>query len=274
MLTGTPVNVIVSDAAEDAGVGGFGFFEFALVGVPLLAGTIAFVVLFGERLLPERTARSIPPDLSGLARTLARQYSLEHDRLITREAGVAEVVVSPRSELIGARTYPGQVTDSGDFVVLGVQRRGDDLEEEATLAAGDTLLLRGTWPALEQGLEADPDVLVVDQPERIRRQALPLGPGARRVLVVLAGMVVLLATGAVPAAVAGLLAAGAIVLLGALTIDQAYRGISWTTVILVGGMISLSTAMSTTGAAAELADGLVRWSATPAATPCCSASSC
>ena len=126
VLTGTPVNVIVSDAAEDAGVGGFGFFEFALVGVPLLAGTIAFVVLFGERLLPERTARSIPPDLSDLARTLARQYSLEHDRLITRERGVAEVVVSPRSELIGAQTYPGQVTDSGDFVVLrhGVQRRG------------------------------------------------------------------------------------------------------------------------------------------------------
>ena len=36
-LTGTPVNVIVSDAADDAGAGGFGFFEFALVGVPLAA---------------------------------------------------------------------------------------------------------------------------------------------------------------------------------------------------------------------------------------------
>ena len=59
-------------------------------------------------------------------------------------------------------------------------------------------------------------------------------------------MVVLLATGAVPPAVAGLLAAGAIVLRGVLTIDQAYRGISWTTVILVGGMIPLSTAMTQT----------------------------
>jgi hypothetical protein len=36
-LTGTPVNVLVSEAGLDAGVGGFGFFEFALVGVPLLA---------------------------------------------------------------------------------------------------------------------------------------------------------------------------------------------------------------------------------------------
>jgi di/tricarboxylate transporter len=79
------------------------------------------------------------------------------------------------------------------------------------------------------------EVLVVDAPERVRRQAVCLGPGAKRALVVVAAMVVLLATGAVPPAVAGLLAAGAIVLLGVLTLEEAYRGISWTTVILVAG---------------------------------------
>ena len=65
---------------------------------------------------------------------------------------------------------------------------------------------------------------MVDQPERVRRQAVPLGGGTKRVLVVLAGMVVLLATGAVPPAVAGLLAAGAIIVFGVLSIEQAYRG--------------------------------------------------
>ena len=98
---------------------------------------------------------------------------------------------------------------------------------------------------------------MVDEPASVRRQAVPLGPGARRVLVVLAGMVALLATGAVPPAVAGLLAAGAIVLSGVLSIEQAYRGIGWTTVILVAGMIPLSTAMTQSGAAQRLADGLV-----------------
>ncbi len=43
-----------------------------------------------------------------------------------------------------------------------------------------------------------------------------------------------------------------------LTVEQAYRSINWTTVILVGAMIPLSTAMSETGAAKLLADGLVR----------------
>jgi di/tricarboxylate transporter len=251
-LTGTPVNVIVSDAA-----GGFGFFEFALVGVPLVLGTITIVALFGERLLPSRTARTISPDYSGHARTLARQYALEHDELVTRRKGVAEVVIRPRSDLIGTTMFPGMVTDSGDLVVLAVQRAGETLGPgDIELAEGDVLLLRGTWAALDEQLE-DPDVLVVDPPALVRRQAVPLGEGAKRALAILAAMVVLLATGAVPAAVAGLLAASAVVVLGLLTTEQAYRSVSWTTVLLVGGMMSLSVAMVSSGAAETLAEQLV-----------------
>src|SRR5262249_14019493 len=163
--------------------------------------------------------------------------------------GLAEVVIPPRSPLVGDIVFPGMVTDSGDLVVVAVQRKEEELSGETALAVGDTLLLQGTWGALEQHLD-DPGVLVVDDPDLIRRQPVPLGPGAKRALVVLASMVVLLATGAVPPVVAGLLAAGALVVSGALSIETAYRGISWTTVILVAGMIPLSTAMTETGAAA------------------------
>ena len=258
-LTGTPVNVIVSQAASDAGVGRFGYFDFALVGVPLVAATIVIVVLFGERLLPDRAARATPPDFSLHARTLIEQYALDPQatELLTRHSGAAEVVIPPRSGLIGERVFPGMVTESGDLVVLAVQRKGEDQDEETVIAVGDTLLLQGTWDALDENL-TDPDILVVDSPDVVRRQAVLLGPGAKRVLAVLGAMVVLLATGAVPPAAAGLLAAGAIVLLGVLTVEQSYRAVSWTTVILVGGMISLSTAMTETGAAEQLADGLVR----------------
>jgi di/tricarboxylate transporter len=257
-LTGSPVNVIVSGYAADAGVGGFGFFEFALVGIPLLAGTIAIVVLCGERLLPTRKPRAMKRDFGDFARTLVDQYALDDDpdTLVSRQSGVAEVVVPPRSLLIGETVFPGMVTESGDLVVLAVQRKGEERSGETELAVGDTLLLQGSWGALEYHLD-DPDVLVVDDPALVRRQAVPLGPGAKQTLVILAGMVILLATGAVPPAVAGLLAAGAIVLTGVLTVDEAYRGIAWTTVILVGGMIPLSTAMVQTGAANTLAEGLV-----------------
>jgi di/tricarboxylate transporter len=120
---------------------------------------------------------------------------------------------------------------------------------------GDLLLLQGTG-GLDMHLE-DRDVRVIDRPELTRRHAVPLGPGARPALVALTAIVMLPATGAAPPAPAGLLAAGALVVSGVLSIEQAYRGINWTTVILVAGMIPLSTAMGESGAAKRLANGLV-----------------
>ena len=88
-------------------------------------------------------------------------------------------------------------------------------------------------------------------------------------------MVVLLATGLVPPAVAGLLAAGAIILSGIMTVEQSYRAIGWTTVILVGALMPLSTAMVETGAAKLMAEGARRrWSAMPVPMPCSPACSC
>jgi di/tricarboxylate transporter len=259
-LTGSPVNVLVAEAAAGVGVGRFSVFEFAVVGVPLLVGTVAIAVTLGPRLIAERAPKTIPPDFSRLATTLVEDYRVDAAQagsLYDERYGVAELVVPPRSGLIGQVAFPGMITESGDLVILGIQRDGEDLGPgEVTLAPGDSLLVRGTWQALARQLP-DGDVLVVNEPTAVRRQVVPLGLGARESLVVLAGMIVLLATGVVPPAVATLLAAGSLVLLKVLTIDQAYRAVSWTTVILVAGMIPMSTAMQQTGAAAELADLLV-----------------
>lgn len=345
-LTGSPVNVLVSEASADAGAGGFAFFEFALAGIPLLAGTMLIIVLFGKRLLPERNGATMPADFSRHARTLVEQYGLSsgiyrarvrasspfvgeppskvdlsahpdlklvaiqqgdtaaplrrqtilegdhlllrgdataaaafatenhlafreeetsgEDTLFNQSSGLAEVVIPPRSGLIGQRVFPGMVTESGDLIILAVQRAGieisqgpDSQPEGIELQAGDTMLLQGTWKALDFRLN-DPDVLVVNSPDLVRRQAVPMGPGAYKAVAILVAMVVLLATGIVPPAVAGLLAAGAIVLSGIMSVPQAYRAVEWTTVILVGAMMPLSTAMIDTGAAELLATYLVQ----------------
>jgi di/tricarboxylate transporter len=339
-LTGTPVNVIVSNYAQELTGQSFGFFEFAFAGIPLLLGSIAVTLLLGPRLLPDRRPKSMPADLSRHARTLVQQYGLDEgvvalvvgegsglvgrtradlepgerpdvtlvgveaedgspfpveralaagDRvllrgpedgvravaaalglderpashldvattLLGRSSGLAEVVIPPRSALIGETVFPGMVTDSGSLVVLAIQRQGQELGPgEVGLEVGDTLLLQGTWDAIEEHA-GDRRVLAVDSPELVRRQAVPLGPGAGRAIAVLVAMIVMLATGIVPSAVAGLLAAGALVLSRVLSPEAAYRGISWTTVVLVAGMIPLSTAMTQTGAAGLIADALV-----------------
>jgi di/tricarboxylate transporter len=42
-----------------------------------------------------------------------------------------------------------------------------------------------------------------------------------------------------------------------LSVDQAYRSVSWTTVVLIGAMMAVSTAVKDSGAAQQVADVLV-----------------
>lgn len=256
-LTGTPVNIIVSDAAADAGAGPFGFFEFALAGLPLLLGSILIIMFLGTRLLPERTAPSAPPDLQRLAMLLREEYHVGSGHAqVSASRGVTEVVIPPRSTLIGMHVFPGMCTPSGDLVILAARRGEETLTgDDCILQAGDALLLDGSWDDLVRHTADDREVLVVDKPDRLRR-GVPLGRGTKRTLVVLITMVVLMVTGIVPASVAALLAAGALIVTRVVSVAQAYRSISWTTVILVAGMIPLSTAFRTTGAAQLIADSM------------------
>ena len=338
VLSGSPVNVIVSDALLDATGHRFGFFEFALVGVPLTVVTLVVSLLCGNRLLPRRTPVKQPADMSDHLSTVVDHYHLErglfraavrpgsslvdlrpnavslpedvvligvqHDggepgtaeevvrpgdvlvltggdadvaafvrandldvvatpltratreALLSSEVGIAEVVVSPRSGLVGQRVFPGKVRRSG-LTVLGVRRLGRERGARPTrLAEGDMLLLHGPWEAVED-LARDDDVLVVDDPGLLRRHAAPLGPAAWRALGVLGVAVVLLATGAVPPAVAGLIGAVGMVVTGVLTSQHAYRAVSWQTVVLIGGLIPMSVAISSSGAADLVAEHLV-----------------
>ena len=268
-LTGTPVN-IVSEAAVAAGGREFGFFEFALAGIPLVLLTVAIVALGGGRLLPARTAErlaDLAPDPREHAQTLRDSYDVDLDtaRLFSVREGVAEVLVAPRSRLIGRTVSVGMTTRDENLVILAV-RRGDDDGPNASrgtgvagalvLQAGDAVLVQGPWAALTRYAQS-PDVIAVTPPQTLQR-AVPWGRGAKRAIGILAVMVVLLATGLVPAPVAGLLAAGALVLTGVLTVPQTYRSISWTTVILIAGMIPLSSAFVSTGAADVVAAAVLR----------------
>jgi di/tricarboxylate transporter len=336
MLTGTPVNIIVSEAASDAGAGPFPFFSFAIVGVPLVVGTIAISVLLGPKLLPATRPAHPAVDLAVQARTLDVHYDLQDgfyrlrvrelspllglgvgdvdltpypgvaivgvqdgqgrnrmnaaidvgdvlvvigpseqvsrltadsflsvsmaptpvDGLLTRESGVVEAVIPPRSGLVGETVFPG-MHRGRDLVIIAVQRMGKDRGNRHTqLAEGDAILVHGPWETLDE-LNRDRDILLVDSPELVRRQAVPWGSKASVAVAILAAMVVLLATGAVPPAMAGVLAATAMVLTRVVGPYQAYRAISWQIVVLIGALIPLSGAIQASGGADRIADLIV-----------------
>jgi di/tricarboxylate transporter len=340
-LLGTPVNVIAATQADEAGVGHISFFEWAVLGIPLLIGTICITILFGRSLLPERRSQSIPADFSAHAHTLVEQYRLEDglhylrvretspyvgkargdvdlknypglhmvallegdgatplqraqiaqgdlmlvrgeaemagrlavdmhlsirerdgagsvaDVLLGRGSGLAEVIIPMRSKMIGQPVFPGMTTEDADLMVLAVHRGSDEMRQEpVVLRAGDHLLLQGTWKALDRYL-ADPKVLVVDSPEVVKKQAVPLGPGAGPAIAILLLLVVLLAFEIVPPAIAAVICATLMLVTGVLTLPQFYRGIDWNTCILIGAMIPPATAMAKTGAAALIGDYVV-----------------
>jgi di/tricarboxylate transporter len=70
-------------------------------------------------------------------------------------------------------------------------------------------------------------------------------------------MVVLMLTGWIFTVMAALLAAVAMVLVGVVTMPQAYRSINWTVVVLIAALLPMSTALQQTGGVEFLANGLV-----------------
>ena len=55
-MIGTPPNVIVTGALSAAGLPSFGFFEFALIGVPLSVIVLAYMLTIGRKTIPIKSA--------------------------------------------------------------------------------------------------------------------------------------------------------------------------------------------------------------------------
>jgi di/tricarboxylate transporter len=272
-LTGTPVNVIVSEAAAGAGARPFGFFEFALVGVPLLVLTVATTTVLGDRLLPARHAGSFGAISDPAEHEVRIRQSYDVDvraaSLFTAKQGVLEAMLPPRSKYIDRTVHPGTTMFDDQLVILSVRSSGghdgsgavelDPREADSgrgwVLRAGDAVLVQGAWDALER-FAASREVVAVTPPQSMRR-AVPLGRGAGRAIAALVVMVAMLVTGIVPAVVAGMGAAGLVVLTRVLSMRDAFRAVHWSTVVLIAGMIPLSSAFVQTGAAQVVADGVL-----------------
>lgn len=135
-LLGTPVNVIAATQADEAGVGHIGFFEWAVLGVPLLAGTIVITVLFGRSLLADRRSQSIPTDFSAHAQTLVEQYRLEDGLHHFRVRQTSPYIGKPKGE-IELSNYPGL-----QLIAL-LEGDGVTALHRAEITEGDSILIRG-----------------------------------------------------------------------------------------------------------------------------------
>lgn len=178
--------------------------------------------------------------------------------LLNEEVGVAEVLIPPRSSLVGKTLVEARFGSVYKLTVLGLTGPGTKGKldiKNTPLRFGDILLVQGPWKQIAELKRQRQDFVVMGQPESM--MGAPNRPKAAIALAILLGMVAILVVDLLPIATASLLAALLMVLTGCLTMDDAYRAIDWKSIVLVAGMLPMSTALEKVGLVDVAAQGLV-----------------
>jgi len=180
------------------------------------------------------------------------------NNLINQEVGMSEVIVTPKSVLLGRKIRVGRYFKRFGVQLLAVSRNNAPLmDREITVKAGDAFLIRGTWAEIEQLKAHHENLVIVGSPEGMAKTITNLTFKSYIALFALILMVVLLVFKLVPGAIAALLSAGIVILAGCVPITKAYKGISWVSVVMIAAMIPMGLALQKTGTAELLAYGLV-----------------
>ena len=155
----------------------------------------------------------------------------------TERVGIAEVVLSPHTRLVGQTLRQLSFRRKYGLMVLAIWREGQPLEKgvrDLPLRSGDALLVHGPRENLRV-LATDPDFLVLTEAVQVppRRGKAPL---AAAVLALTLAPVLL---GWLPISIAAVAGASFMILFGCLTMEEAYRSIEWPAVFLIAGMLPL-----------------------------------
>jgi di/tricarboxylate transporter len=175
------------------------------------------------------------------------------------ELGLAEVLLTPRSELIGHSIAEGRFRERFGLSVLGVLRRGQPLEGELLgerLAFGDSLLIGGGWRQIELLQREKRHFTVLALPREVDEVA-PHRERAPWALAIVVLMLLAMSFGNLPGVAVVLLAVLAMVLSRCVTVEEGYHAINWQSLVLIAGMLPMALALQKTGGLDLLVEGLV-----------------
>ncbi len=143
-LIGSSTNLLVSGSMASLGLDKLDFFSFTLPGSVLAGVGLVYVIFIAPRLLPERSAKS------------GDHFDEDGKQFI------AEIKVLPGSPLAGEQPVAGMFIELPDMTVRLIQR-GDKAIlppfDEATLQAGDTVIVAATRKSLTELFSRNPDLV-------------------------------------------------------------------------------------------------------------------
>lgn len=215
------------------------------------------IAVVGKRENIEQLAKEygyeIKPTLETFAESLANTVS-----------GMAETVVSPRSELIGKTLNEvdfKELFGLNPLVLFKDNRKYYSGLTNIRLSMGDTLLLQGPWekfhilknrPQPRALIFASPLEGEILRPQKAVLAVVWLAIALLQIIVFKSQLSVALMSGAL-----------GMIITGVLTVDEAYQSVDWMTVFLLAGLIPLGIAFEKTGTAAFIAKTVLGLIGTP-----------
>jgi len=175
--------------------------------------------------------------------------------LESEEIGLVEAVLSPHSNIAGKTLRELNFRFKYGLSVLAIWRGGRAYRSnlrDMKLQFGDAFLLYGPRARLRM-LGSEPDFIVLSEEaqEPPRLEKIPVA------LLVMAIVLVPAIFGWFSIAITAIIGVALMIITGCLTMEEAYRSISWKAVFLIAGMLPLGIAMERTGAAQLLANGMI-----------------
>ena len=197
---------------------------------------------------------------------LAKEYGWEiketletfAESLANTNCGMAETVVSPRSELIGKTLSEvdfKELYGLNPLVLFKDNKKYYSGLTNIMLSMGDTLLLQGPWekfhilnnrPKPRALIFASPLEGEILRPKKAALAVIWLGIALFQIMIFKTQLSVALMSGAL-----------GMILTGVITIDEAYLSVDWMTVFLLAGLIPLGIAFEKTGTAAFIAQAVL-----------------
>lgn len=213
------------------------------------------ILLAGDRLVVEGRQRDFDY-LRGLEELeIERRTDTDVAKLISGNAGLVEAILSPQTTLEGKTLRQINFREKFGLNVLALWRKGQAHRSnlrDMELRFGDALLLLGSRAKLKL-LGREPDIIVLTETaqEELHTEKMKFS------ILIMVAVLLPVILGWVQIYIAAVIGAALMVLVGCLSMKEAYRQIEWKAVFLIAGMLPLGSALDQSGAARLIAEGVV-----------------
>ncbi len=177
--------------------------------------------------------------------------------LMSDDYRLIEAVIDPNSDLVGSTLQKSLFREKYGGTVLAIRHAGRLLREklsDTVLRAGDLLLVE-VKSSRVGNFKRSGDFIITSEMEttEFRRNKAVFA------VAIVVGVVISATLNLAPIVVTALVGAIAMILLGCISLEEAYEAIEWKIIFLLAGVLSLGVALDQSGAAGLLSSNMIKY---------------